>query len=54
LEKSFFERFPKYLSAKQFITPVLTPKLYELLGTNEDLRKLLLILVSAELLERRI
>lgn len=53
LDKSFFERFPEYTSAEQFITPMLTPKLYEALNVNEELRKLLSMLLSAELMKRK-
>ena len=49
LEKSFFERFPKYVEAEKVITPKFTPKLFKALEINEELRRLILIIVSAEL-----
>jgi len=49
LEKSFFERFPKYLQAKELITSDLTPVLYKQLEVNEELRELLLNLVVEEI-----
>jgi hypothetical protein len=53
LEKSFFERFPQYLSVKAMITEENTPDLCQTLKINEELREVLKNLIILELEERK-
>ncbi len=52
LEKSFFQRFPKYSDAQKIISQEFTPTLYNALKINEELREVLLEIINEELLKR--
>ncbi len=53
LQKSFFDRFPKYLAANSLITESFTPNLYKILKIHEELRVLLLEVMICEFQNRK-